>query len=258
MIIERGKTMSNAFDQYLRIVQDLLSKIERAQIEKGAQLVVETIKNDRLAYVLGTDGHSYMAAEDMFYRAGGLVAVHPIFPSGFALSHGAVRSSLMERAQNYIGAVLEHEAPGPGDTLIVVNAYGINASTIEAVLKGKQLGAKIIAVTSTMASRSIPKEHPARHPSEKNLCDLKEVDVIIDSKMPMDDAVISFEGFDVKVSPVSTILNSFVLQALVGYASERLLAEGIKPPIWRSTNLPGGDEHNKKYVEAYSTRVKNL
>lgn len=248
----------DAFDQYLSSVQQLLPKIEREQIEKAAGLLVESIKSDKLIYVVGTGGHSYMAAEDMFWRAGGLVPIHPIFPSGFALSHGGVRSSLIERTQNYIGAVLDYEAPGPGDTLIIVNAYGINASTIEAALKGKELGAKIIAVTSTVFCKNIPKEHPARHPSGKNLCDLEEVDVVIDNKMPSDDAVVSFEELDVRVSPVSTILNSFVLQALVGCSVEKLLAEGIKPPIWKSANLPGGDEYNKKYIEEYSTRIKIL
>lgn len=248
----------SAFNQYLTTVQDLLGRIEKEQIEKAADVLVGTIKNDKLIYVVGTGGHSYIAAEDMFWRAGGLACVSPIFPSGFALAHGALRSTLMERTQNYISAVLDYEAPGPGDTLIVVNAYGINASTIEAALKGKRMGAKIIAVTSTVFCRNIPRDHPARHPSGKNLCDLEEVDVVIDNKMPADDAVLSLKGLDVKACPVSTILNSFVLQVLVGCTVEKLLTQGIEPPVWKSANLPGGDEYNKKNLERYSARIKRL
>ena len=42
--------MKGAYEQYLNVDQDLLSKIEKEQIEKAAYLLVYTLKSDELIY----------------------------------------------------------------------------------------------------------------------------------------------------------------------------------------------------------------
>jgi uncharacterized phosphosugar-binding protein len=84
------------------------------------------------------------------------------------------------------------------------------------------------------------------------------VDHLIDSKMPERDAVLQFPGLDAWTSPVSTILNAFVIQALVGETTRALLAAGQTPPIWTSGNIPGGDEANRRIVSRYAGRVRGL
>lgn len=246
------------FGQYLEAVQGFLSKVDETQIDKAARILAYTIKDDKLIHVLGTEAHSCMAVDDMFWRAGGLVQVKPVFASGLALSHGAQRSIVFERSEDYIKAVIEHEQLEPGDTLLIVSTFGISASAIEAAYKGKATGASVVAITSAASSKGIPANHPDRHHSGKNLYEIEELDAVIDNQVPVTDAVIKLDGLDVNVSPVSTILTSFILQALAGCTAEQLLSMGIAPRVWRSRSLAGGDEYNRKHIDKYSTVIKRL
>lgn len=247
-------------EDYCQAVQVFLQKVagESESIDRAAELLSEAIENDRLIHVFGTGGHSYMGAEEMFWRAGGLVPINPIFDSGVSLSHGARRSNLIERLSGYAKGVLRYYQIKTDEIMIVVNAYGINSVTIDAAVEAKKMGAKVIAVTSPEFSRSVPPDHPARHPSKKNLFELEEVDVVIDCHMPSGDAVVRVPGVEVKVAPVSTILNAFVLNCLVACTVEKLVSKDIVPPVWVSANVPGGDEANKKYLDKYFERIKHL
>jgi uncharacterized phosphosugar-binding protein len=48
-------------------------------------------------------------------------------------------------------------------------------------------------------------------------------------------------------------MNSIMLEAIA-----ELARRGIEPPIWRSSNSPGGDEANIAVSERYRARIKNL
>jgi uncharacterized phosphosugar-binding protein len=246
---------------YRQIVDGLFERIvdeEFGALEKAAELMIETIEKNKLIHVSGTGGHSFMAAEEMFCRAGGLVPVNPIFEQGLTIVNGALRSIMIERIPDYMHHVLEYYGVGQGDVIIVVNAYGINSATIDTALEGHRRGAKVIAVSSSEFSLRIPKDHPARHPSKKNLHELSEVDVHIDCKMPYGDASVAFEEMEQKVGPVSTLVNMFVLNELVITSVAGMVERGIKAPVWTSANIPGGDEKNQEYIDAYFDRIKHL
>jgi len=247
----------DSIDKLYSGVISLLKRIyeeERENIEKAADVLARAIKEDRLIHVFGTGGHSHMGAEELFYRAGGLVPINPILDPGVMLSYGGPRSTTVERIPGYCAKIMHHYDLKKGDPIIIVNAYGINACTIDAALEAKKLGLTVIAVTSPEFSKRIPPDHPARHPSKKNLFEI--ADITIDCKMPFGDAIVEIEGLPQKVAPVSTILVSFVLNALVAKTVEKLVKEGITPPIWMSANIPGGDEFNRKWLEKYRNRIK--
>lgn len=254
--------MASAFEQYQKRIIELLQEIARTEAEKiraAGRLIAECLATDHLVYVYGTGGHSYMAAEEMFYRTGSLVPVNAIFDPGVSLSFGATRSTFVERLPGYARGVLEYYGIGVGDILIVVNAYGINSVTIDAAIEGKRLGARVIAVTSPRFSQFVPPDHPARHPSKKNLFELEEVDVVIDNHMPVGDALIQLEGLEgVPVGPSSTIANAFVLNSMVVSAIEAMLEMGVTPPVWISSNMPGGDEKNRTNIVRYKGRLRHL
>jgi uncharacterized phosphosugar-binding protein len=233
-----------------------LAEEEAGNIRRVGQVLADVIAADHLLFVFGTGGHSYIAAEEMSYRAGGLGAVFPILDPGVSIAFGARRSTSVERTPGYAQAVLTTYPITTDDILIIVNAYGINACTIDAALWARERGIRTVGITSPSFSRSIPRDHPARHPSGQNLFEV--VDHLIDSKMPERDAVLQFQGLDAWTSPVSTILNAFVIQALVGETTRALLAAGQTPPIWTSGNIPGGDEANRRIVSRYAGRVRGL
>jgi len=245
---------------YHKKVQNCLDAIlenEQENIARAADLLVEAVKKDRLIHVIGTGGHSSMAAEEMLCRAGGLVPVNPLLEQGYNLAHGAFRSSMVERLPGYAKSLLEYYQVEKDAVLIVVNSYGINSLTIDTVIEAKKIGAKVIAVTSPESSRAVPKNHPARHPSKQNLCRL-DIDVLIDCRMPAGDAVVEFRNYKQKIAPVSTILNSFVLNSLVACTVEKLLAQNIEPPVWEDANLSSENRTNAKYWEEYFDKIKHL
>jgi uncharacterized phosphosugar-binding protein len=245
--------------EYLTTIQDLIQKIiqeNEEALKKGSQILADTISQDKLIHVFGTGGHSVMGAEEIFYRAGGLVPVNAILDDGLLLANGAIRSTLIERTPGYAKTILDYYDLIMGDTLIIVNAYGVNSVTIDTALECKRRGITSIAITSVELQRNLPLNHPSRHPSKYNLCDL--ADIVIDTKVPMGDAVISIPGVSQKVGACSTFANAIALNSLILLTIEELIRRGIKPPIWQSANSPGGDEHNIEFIKKYKHRIKKL
>lgn len=245
-------------DMYKQTVTKLFQEIvekEEKTIDAAAALFVQAIKKDQLIHVIGPGGHSNIGAYEMFYRAGGLVPVNAILDPGTLLSMGARRSTIIERTPGYGPAVLEAFDVKDG-VLVIVNAYGINAMCIDVALEARRRGLPTIGITSRAFAEKVPSDHPARHPSKKNLFEV--VDVHVDCHMPFGDAVVSIEGLPQKVAPVSTLVNCFIINLIVIKTVEKLIAEGVTPPVWVSGNIPGGDEANKKYIEKYKGRIRLL
>ena len=253
--------MNKEFTFFKDTIVDIFTKIEREEeqnIKKAADIMARSIIQDKLIHAIGTGGHSNMGAEEMFWRAGGLIPINAILDAGVNLIHGARRTTIMERTPGYGVRVMDAYNIGKtaDEVIVIINACGINTMTIDVALEAKKRNMKTIGITSTSFASLVPKGHPSRHPSNKNLHDL--VDVFINSYQPIGDAVIELEGADLKVGPVSTICNSFAIQLLVIETVKKILELGKKPPIWKSANMPGGDEANRKYFEEYSKRIKHL
>lgn len=243
-------------EQYLKAVQEILNEInqkEQENIDKAAEVICEAVQEDRLIHVFGTGGHSVMGAMEVFYRAGGLVPINPLFPPGISVIDSHPNT---ERVVEYAKFALDYYEVKEGDVIIIVNVNGINAVTIDSALEAKKRGAKVIAVTSSEFSRNVPPGIPARHPSNKDLCDLGNI--VIDAHVPVGDAVVEIEGLGLKVASSSTIANCFILNSLMAVVVEKLIQKGVIPPVWKSANVPGGDEANRKYIEKYKPRIKHL
>jgi uncharacterized phosphosugar-binding protein len=245
--------------QYHAAVSGMLQRIvdtQREAIGAAGRRCAEAIAQDRYLYVIGPGGHSSIAPQEMFWRAGGLATVYPILDPGFLLSHGAWRSMLVERTPGYVIPILKYHGVGQGDVLIICNAYGINAATIDAAQEGKRLGATVIGVTSTEFAANVPGDHPSRHPSRQNLHEI--ADIFLNTWMPYGDAVVEIPGCPQKVAPTSSLGTAFVLHCLTAATVEELVRRGVAPPVWRSGNLPGGDEANQQYLDKHLGRIKFL
>jgi uncharacterized phosphosugar-binding protein len=243
-------------------LEQAIALLERIRDEEGETIhragvaVADRIAEDRLIYVIGPGGHSQIGAEEVFSRAGGLACIWSFIDDGFYLGHGAARSMAIERTPGYARAILADAGMKAGDILIIVNAYGINSATIDSAQLAHEWGLTSIGVTSIANQRGLAQGHPSRHPSGKDLCDL--VDIVVDTKMPLGDAVMHVDGVKEKVGPVSTLVNAYTLNSIMLEAIAELARRGIDPPIWRSSNSPGGDEANVEVTRRYRDRVPNL
>jgi uncharacterized phosphosugar-binding protein len=245
--------------QYLhKIIHHLesLHQEEQASIGKAAQLLAEHIKQDKIVYAYGPGGHSNLGAQEIFFRAGGLMHISAMLDEGTLLSGGALRSMAIERTPGYGTIVMEDYGLREGDLLIIINAYGINSATIDAALEAKARGVKTIGVTSVRHALATPQDHVARHPSKQNLHDL--VDIVLDSKIKVGDAVVEISGLDQRVAAMSTFANAYLLNSLVAETIDLLVKAGVRPPIWMSGNASGGDESNSRFIERFKGRIKKL
>jgi uncharacterized phosphosugar-binding protein len=244
---------------YLADVQALMARIlteEAAPMERAAERLAAQIAADRLVHIYGPGGHSNLASQEIFFRAGGLMHVSAILDEGTLLSNGALRSMAIERTPGYGRVVIADRRLGPEDLLILVNAYGINAALIDAALEARARGVFLIGVSSRAHASNTAPDHPARHPTKQNLHDV--VDIAIDCKVPIGDALVRIEGVGEPLAAVSTFANAFALNCLVIRTVARLAAMGVEPPIWRSGNAPGGDAANARFVDRFRGRVRSL
>ncbi len=243
------------YEEINKFLSEILKK-EKKNILKAAQLVAAHIKQDKIFYVFGPGGHSNLASQEIFFRAGGLMHASAILDEGTLLSNGALRSTAVERTPGYGRIVISDNLLRQEDLLIIVNAYGINAAAIDAALEAEKRNVKTIGICSVEHAESTPLDHPARHPSKSNLHDV--TDVSIDSKVKVGDAVLEIEGLEQKVGSMSTFANAFILNSICIEATNLLVQENIQPPIWKSGNTTGGDEWNQQFIHQFKGKIRNL
>ena len=244
--------------QYKDTISELFGKIATEEVEpikKAAKMLGDSIMRDQVIHVIGPGGHSNMAVEEVFWRAGGFVCVNAILDTGTNLSQGAIRSTKIERTTGYAKPVLDSWRVGkdPGEVLVIVNAYGVNSMSVDCALECKERGVTSIAITSRSFADRLPRNHPSRHPSGANL--YQSVDIFINNHLPYGDAVLEIEGCEQNMGPVSTFVNCFAVNYLVIETAKYMVSKGHTPPLFRSGNMPGGDEYNKNLIEKYTGRA---
>jgi len=248
--------LSAEFLAATRAVMERIHVEEREALARAAARMADQIAADRLIHIFGPGGHSNLAAQELFYRAGGLMHIAPILDEATLLSNGALRSTTSERTSGYGSRVIAEYGLGPDSLLILVNAFGVNAAVIDAAIEARARGTFTIGLSSRACVDAIPAGHIARHPSGKNLHEL--VDIAIDTKVPLGDAVLTMPGLAERIGSISTFANATALHLLAIRTVATLVARGIEPPIWRSRNAPGGDEANARLVDSFQERVRFL
>lgn len=250
----------NAQKMYKQTVITILDKItddktNQKNIEHAASMIADATIRDELIYVIGSGGHSNMMAEECMCRSGVLANLNPMLDAT-NLYNGTVKSRILQRNPAYAAGVLDQYYIPVGSILIIINAYGINALTIELAEEAKRRGIRTIGISSSDHFNNTPLNHPGRHPSNKTLFDV--VDIALDSYMPHGDAVVEIENVEQRIGPVSTITSTFILQSLLMRSVELIAERHGTPDIWRSINLPGGDDYNVRLFKKYGNRVKYL
>lgn len=214
---------------------------------EAAAAICTAARADRRVYIFGT-GHSHMLAEEVHYRAGGLAITVPVLVGSAMLHEGAVISSVYERTEGLVRPILERYRMQSGDVLIVVSNSGVNAAPTEAADYGREIGAKVIAITSLAYSTAIAN-------GRRRLADL--ADIVFDNGLPPGDAVIDLPDTELKVGPVSTAIGVTLLNAIFAEVSAQLAKDG-DPPVYRSANMPGAKDINQALVTRYRPRNPHL
>ncbi len=208
-------------------------------IAAGAALIADALAEGHGLWAFGT-GHSHMLAEELFHRAGGLVRARPILFDGVTLHDGARLATALERLSGVAAAVLDEHPVAAGDALIIASNSGGNATITEFARLARERGVRTIGITSLRHARSAA----GRDPGGPRLHDL--VDVVIDNGGVPGDAAVDIEGLPGRVGPTSTVAGAAIVNALVAEAVEQLIARGVTPQVYLSSNLAAGDAANER------------
>ena len=237
----------NTANRYFEYAQGKLQEIvehELPNIAKAADLVTESCKKGGKFYVFGS-GHSHMVAEELYLRAGGLALVHGILPPELMLHEMPNKSTYLERIEGYSQALVDLYRVDEKDTVLVVSNSGRNSVPVEMCLAAKAKGASVIAMTSMKHSSGCT----SRHSSGKKMYEI--ADVTIDNCADPGDAAFPIEGLNSCIGPTSSVTGIAIAQALVCQVVDNLVKAGINPPVFKSSNVDGGDDHNNKMFETY-------
>jgi len=239
---------------YHEAATQVIAAIERTQaaaLDRAADLAFRSLAAGGVLHVFGS-GHSHAVAEEAFHRAGGLAPVNVIQEAFLTPLAPPALGGHLERLPGLARAILDTHDLRPGEMLIVISNSGINAVPVEVALEGKARGLQVIALTSGDHSRAVE----SRHGGGKRLLDV--ADVVLDTCGPPGDAAVALEGCEARVGPTSLLAGCYLINSLVCRVAQRYLARGLVPPIYKSANLPGGDEHNRVLAARYRGRIRGL
>lgn len=241
------KEYFNSIDNKLNTVLDE----EFENLAKGSEVIAEAIQNDGILYVFGC-GHSHIFGEELFFRAGGLAAIYPVFHEPLMLHEGPVRASQIERKNDYAEKFIEDYNITNKDVVLVISTSGINPVPVDVANYAKKQGAKVITITSKEYSSS----QESRHKDNLKLYDVG--DIVIDNKVPKGDAALEHDNLSVAFGPLSSVLGITVIQSMIAEATKIMIENDFEPPVFLSGNIAGSDNHNNQLVEKYGNRIPLL
>jgi len=126
-------TNANEALNFADSIHALLQRIETTQMDKiqaAANALAKTIAQDGIIYTFGI-GHSHLIAEDVVYRAGGLVPIDAILEPSLTGHQQVHKSETMERVEGMAEVILNYYDIQVKDALIIISNSGRNAAPIE-------------------------------------------------------------------------------------------------------------------------------
>ena len=241
-------------ERYFGLAVEALRRIESTEaeaIDAAASLCAEAIAGDHLVFTFGT-GHSSLLASEGLFRAGGLACVSAMLESPVTFEPGGVASSFFERSRGYAPLLLARYGASAGDVLVVFSNSGVNALPVEVAIEARTLGVQVVGVVS----RAYADQAPRTASGGESLAEI--ADVVIDNHVPPGDAVVPFYGDAVRAASLSTLSGAFIWNAIVAEVVSLLEKEGIKAPVFVSSNMPNAKDTNEALVAKYRTRVRHL
>jgi uncharacterized phosphosugar-binding protein len=237
---------------FLDRLQAILSRLADTQsnnFDAAASMMADAIANDGLVHLYGS-GHSVIPVMDAFPRFGSFVGFNPMTDPRLMwcniLGPGGVRELLwLERTEGYARQFLGNRPIFEGDVMVVFSHGGRNAAPVEAAMYARERGAKVVGVTS-----SANFGRPAEHSSGKRLRDFS--DVVVDTGVPVEDALVTVDGWPRPLAGASTIVACACVGEFVSRTASELLKRGVTMPTFVSPTVPGASlESNDEVFDSY-------
>ncbi|MEX4008713.1 sugar isomerase domain-containing protein [Neoaquamicrobium sediminum] len=237
--------MSTLYISRLTKLAEEAAQTNEAAFETVSTKLADSLQGGGLVHLYGS-GHSVLPCQETFPRYGSYVGFNPLTDPRVmwhnVLGAGGVRELLwLERTENYAEKFLDHQPLNPGDSIIIFGHSGRNASGIDTALYAKKRGLFVTAITST---HNLDK--PATHSSGKRLADA--ADAVIDTRSPIEDAVVPVEGWSRPVAGSSTVLAMILMHELVARTAQKLGERGVELPTFASPTIAGVTLHDTDVI----------
>ena len=146
-------------DNLSRVLDDI-RKNQLEAIESAASAFAAALENEKSIFLFGT-GHSHMLAEELFYRAGGLVKIQPVFEEDLMLHKSASKSTEFERLEGYAEKLFNGYSMKKDDVIVIISNSGRNGVCVDMAQLAKNNGLTVIALTNLNHSNSMASRHPS-------------------------------------------------------------------------------------------------
>ena len=246
--------------KFLDICREKLFEIEEeemATIDGIAQAISDAVVRGAKVFIYDR-GH--LLNNELMVRAGGFALLKklnvnqgsipdPITETGYdrstKLEFSGKAAIIQEYERKLAEISLVNAGLCAGDILIIGSVSGKASIVVELALAAGKLGIITIGITSLKYSKAIVSSH---HSGKKLF---EAVDYVIDNHSDIGDASMQVEGLDEKICPTSGINAAIIAWCLMAQIAEYLIGKGIRPGIYRSVNLPGGEELFNQINERY-------
>jgi uncharacterized phosphosugar-binding protein len=232
--------MHGAEGSYLRGAIEVLEGIEATQdaaIAAAADAIADAIGAGHRVYVAAT---SHVLHTELYLRAGGLAAVHPLGET----------PDLAQPMLDLSAGVLRGDGPfvpEPGDIVMVGTNAGTDAGTVQVAIAAAQAGCLVVGLTCVAYERW--PEVVVEHPTGGRLVDL--ADIVVDIGGVVGDGIVELDGVDTPVGPTSGVALVAAAWAILVGAAARLAARGQPPIVYRSVQIPGAEALFRERKAAY-------
>ncbi len=249
--------LANIWLEKAKNVMDEISKTQMENIKNAASLMANSIAAGRWVHTFGC-GHATLPVEEMYPRIGGFVGFHPMIelPLTF-FTHiigemGIHQFLFLERAEGFGKEVMKSYNFDPRDTMWLFSHSGINNVNIDIALEAKKIEMNVVVAGAAYSF----KDKKTRHSSGKKLFEV--ADIVIDTCVPSEDAVVPLKNHYDKVGPISTIAFVTVVWMTITTVAEILADRGNKLFIHPSHNLPGDTTARERLNSALSEYKRRI
>jgi len=236
-----------AGQRYLARAIEVLETISRTQdepIAAAAAAVADAVADGNRVFVAAT---SHVLHTELYLRAGGLAAVHPLGETPDLSTPMLQLSTDVLRGDGDF-------VPGPGDVVLIGTNAGTDAGTVQVALAARAAGCLVVGLTCVAYERW--PEVVVEHPSGAKLIDL--ADIVVDIGGTIGDGVIDLDGLDTAVGPTSGVALCAAAWAILVAAAERLLDRGLTPIVYRSVQVPGAESQFHERRAAYGQTRRGI
>lgn len=246
--------LSNYARQYFDTVQGQLERLFQEQgdlIHRVAVEICEAFHAGHNIFTFGP-GHAGMFAEELFYRAGGLVFTNPLFHPGLSTSVRPITlSSDLELVPGFPAVFVDESPMREGDILLLHSVAGSTPIAIETALRAREKGVKVFAIICMDYASKLEPVIPGE-PMLYEACD-----AYIDTCGVFGDACVKMSSNESvpAVGPTSSILASMIGNLITVEVCSILLSDSPELPVFKSGHVDGGTEYNFKLLEQYKDHI---